>query len=114
MLEIDIIFLKVRRILVILYKNTMRSADAVTLVFSYKDEIMGYKTYDQGSNIFHISATNKIEKGGYFVKGIKKIIAVILMGIMVFSLSACGSNSSKDGKTHLTFTAQPRPEKGAP
>ena len=103
MLEIDIIFLKVRRILVILYKNTMRSADAVTLVFSYKDEIMGYKTYDQGSNIFHISATNKIEKGGYFVKGIKKIIAVILMGIMVFSLSACGSNSSKDGKTHLTF-----------
>ena len=25
------------------------------------------------------------------------------MGIMVFSLSACGSNSSKDGKTHLTF-----------
>ena len=37
------------------------------------------------------------------MKGIKKIIAVILMGIMVFSLSACGSNSSKDGKTHLTF-----------
>lgn len=44
MLDVDIIFLKVRRILVILYKNTMRSADAVTLVLSYKDEIMGYKT----------------------------------------------------------------------
>lgn len=42
-------------------------------------------------------------KGGCFVKSLKKLVAVLLVAVLALGLCACGSKTSKDGKTHLTF-----------
>ncbi len=37
------------------------------------------------------------------MKFLKRVTAILLSGILIFSLTACGGGKSRDGKTHLTF-----------
>lgn len=37
------------------------------------------------------------------MKSLKKLVAVLLVAVLALGLCACGSKTSKDGKTHLTF-----------